>query len=207
MSINKIIEFAKTGDRNITDLDLERGFPSKLKPARQWWNYLFNLYALKINEIIAFLGASIESTDEKIEAINNSRIGTVTQWLSILIPTDSIEIKGQTIFKSDYPKLFEVYGVSEDQFTLPDTRGEFVRGFDNGRGVDIDRVLGSSQTDMLKSHNHHLENESGESGTPDTGVALGSRTGGGSEATITTSTGGTETRPRNIAMIYIIKVK
>lgn len=52
MSINKIIEFAKTGDKNITDLDLERGFPSKLKPARQWWNYLFNLYALKINEII-----------------------------------------------------------------------------------------------------------------------------------------------------------
>lgn len=52
MSINKIIEFAKTGDKNTTDLDLERGFPSKLKPARQWWNYLFNLYALKINEII-----------------------------------------------------------------------------------------------------------------------------------------------------------
>lgn len=55
MSIEKIIEFAGTApesDKNTTDLDLSRGFPSRLHPARQWFNYLFNTVTKKINEII-----------------------------------------------------------------------------------------------------------------------------------------------------------
>lgn len=52
MSIEKLSEFAKTGDKNTDDLDLERGFPSRLQPARQWFNYLFNALSVKINEII-----------------------------------------------------------------------------------------------------------------------------------------------------------
>lgn len=53
MSIEKLTEFAaKTGDKNTDDLDLERGFPSRLKPARQWFNWLFNSLTVKINELI-----------------------------------------------------------------------------------------------------------------------------------------------------------
>ena len=55
MSIEKITEFAgiaPEADKNITDLDLSRGFPSRLHPARQWFNYLFNTVTKKINEII-----------------------------------------------------------------------------------------------------------------------------------------------------------
>lgn len=52
MIIEKLIEFAKTGDKNTDDLDLSQGFPSKLQPARQWHNWLFNKITSKINSVI-----------------------------------------------------------------------------------------------------------------------------------------------------------
>jgi hypothetical protein len=52
MAIEKLSEFAKTGQKNTDDLNLEVGFVVNRKPARQWFNYLFNMLSLKINEII-----------------------------------------------------------------------------------------------------------------------------------------------------------
>lgn len=87
----------------------------------------------------------------------------------------------------------------------PDLRGEFIRGLDNGRGIDTGRTLGSWQVDMFKSHFH-------------TG-AYGLKVGGTvpwynwanpgntnySWSNSNDSTGGAETRPRNIALLYCIK--
>lgn len=220
MTINKLIVFAETGDKNTDDLNLSQGFPSKLQPARQWHNWLFNKITLKINELIdavidngadttsKFNGidTEIDNINLSITGLNDARIGSITQWLSISIPDDSLEMKGQTINKIDHPKLFQAYGISADTLTLPDTRGEFVRGFDNGRGVDADRQLGSSQADMLKAHTHNMKVKVNGATTDSTlnDVVKNSDTG---QTLTTESTGGTETRPRNIAMIYIIKVK
>lgn len=52
MAIEKLTEFAKTGQKNTDDLNLEIGFVVKRKPARQWFNWLFNTLTTKINEII-----------------------------------------------------------------------------------------------------------------------------------------------------------
>ena len=73
MSINKIIEFAGAApesDKNTTDLDLSRGFPSRLHPARQWFNYLFNTVTKKINEIID------EKLDVDANAVSASKLQT-----------------------------------------------------------------------------------------------------------------------------------
>ena len=53
MPIEKLTEFAKTGQKNTDNLDLEIGFIVNRKPARQWFNWLFNTLTTKINEIIA----------------------------------------------------------------------------------------------------------------------------------------------------------
>lgn len=52
MPIEKLTEFAKDGQKNTDELNLEVGFVVNRKPARQWFNYLFNMLSLKINELI-----------------------------------------------------------------------------------------------------------------------------------------------------------
>jgi hypothetical protein len=84
-----------------------------------------------------------------------------------------------------------------------DLRGEFVRGLDEGRGVDAGRVIGSAQADDFEAHTHSapvLDSDSGASGTMfgGSGPQIGTWTSG--------SAGGTETRPRNVALPYYIKL-
>jgi hypothetical protein len=85
---------------------------------------------------------------------------------------------------------------------LPDLRGEFVRGWDNSRGVDTSRVLGSAQTDEFEQHSHNILVFSNSFGG--TRALSGLNTAG---TTLATETAGTasETRPRNVALNYIIR--
>ncbi|MCU4483576.1 tail fiber protein, partial [Acinetobacter ursingii] len=52
MAVDKLPEFAKNGQKNTDGLNQEDGFPVNLKPARQWFNFLFNKLSLAINQII-----------------------------------------------------------------------------------------------------------------------------------------------------------
>lgn len=109
-------------------------------------------------------------------------------------------------------------GDGSTTFGLPDMRAEFARGWDDGRGVDAGRVLGSAQSDELESHSHRAHSGGISTVTADTGTLNGSRgfaggyntpvayvtTASGGQAFIE-ATGGTETRPRNVSMLYCIK--
>ena len=133
--------------------------------------------------------------------------GTVNVFAGSTPPTGWIECDGSAISRTGvYANLFSVIGIlygSGDgisTFNIPDLRGEFIRGWDHGRSVDTGRTMGSSQSDELKSHHHAMP-----------GTFSVSTGGGGSlfaptGTTNTQDTGGTETRPRNIAMMYIIKI-
>ena len=135
-------------------------------------------------------------------------VGSVIAYAGTSIPSGWLECNGANVSRITYNALFSVigtlYGVGNGSttFTLPDLRGEFIRGFDNGRGVDTSRSIGSWQDDSFESHTHTVNSSAG----------LGDSTGGTntvqqSAGSMTTSaTGGTETRPRNVAMYYIIKV-
>jgi phage-related tail fiber protein len=90
-------------------------------------------------------------------------------------------------------------------FPIPDLRGEFVRGWDDGRGVDTNRVFGSSQADEIKAHTHSLLQNGNDNILP-TGGTTNYRPGADTAASgLTGSTGGSETRPRNVALSYFIK--
>lgn len=88
-------------------------------------------------------------------------------------------------------------------FNLPDLRGEFIRGWDDGRGVDTGRSFGSWQVDMFKSHNHNQQD--GLINTVAGSSAFGLSSVNGSPALVTSNTGGIETRPRNVALLACIK--
>ena len=87
---------------------------------------------------------------------------------------------------------------------LPELRGEFMRGWDNGRGIDTSRVFASAQADDYKSHQHNQTYYIG-SGGANSGPVRVSGSGGASGVFAVDANGGTETRPRNIAMLPCIK--
>lgn len=73
-------------------------------------------------------------------------VGSPIPWPTNTAPAGWITMSGQAITKNQYPKLYAAYGA-----TLPDLRGEFIRGWDNGRGIDAGRSLLSSQSDAIRN--------------------------------------------------------
>lgn len=135
-------------------------------------------------------------------------IGQVCMFAMATPPTGFLKCAGQAISRSTYSALFgligTIYGAGDGSttFNLPDIRGEFIRGFDDGRGVDSGRVLGSIQADELKSHTHGVKGVSVSVGSGvQNQVVLSS---GAGVADNTVASGGSESRPRNVALLACI---
>ncbi|MCW1412214.1 tail fiber protein [Rhizobium sp. 1AS11] len=121
--------------------------------------------------------------------------------------------------------------VSGSYIVLPDLRGEFLRGWDDGRGIDPARALGSAQSGQNLAHDHNgATGAAGASAIYVTGrttnqssltvhpgdFILGVASGDGGGVTIYTgssanhthaiaASGGSEARPRNYALLALIK--
>lgn len=76
-------------------------------------------------------------------------VGSVVYFAANNIPLGYLKCDGSLVAKATYPRLFDVigysYGGSGSLFKIPDLRGEFIRGFDDGRGIDSGRAFGSTQ--------------------------------------------------------------
>lgn len=136
-------------------------------------------------------------------------IGEVKAFPFSEIESGYLECNGALLNRLTYAKLFakigETFGEGDGAltFSIPDLRGEFIRGFDNGKGIDNGRVIGSYQADEFKRHNHHIGDSDSAGNTSNTGLR-----GAGSASYVSSGyAGGSETRPRNIAMMYCIKYK
>lgn len=84
---------------------------------------------------------------------------------------------------------------------LADARGEFARGWDDGRGVDPGRTLWSAQADEVRSHSHGVVQVINGSG----GLQMVTASGSSTLSSITGAYGGAETRGRNLAYLPVIK--
>ncbi len=86
--------------------------------------------------------------------------GTLRFFAHPTAPAGYLICDGEAISRHTYAALFEAIGTcfgegdGETTFNLPDCRGEFIRGWDNGRGIDAERVFGSHQADSLAKHTH-----------------------------------------------------
>jgi microcystin-dependent protein len=135
--------------------------------------------------------------------------GCVAHFAMNAPPTGWLKANGAAVSRTTYAALFTAIGTTfgtgdgSTTFNVPDLRGEFTRGWDDGRGVDTARAFGSAQADEFKSHTHAqdattIRTTVGAAVNVDGSV--GRATGG-----TTAATGGTETRPRNIALLACIK--
>lgn len=93
---------------------------------------------------------STSSSSTKTETVGRISIFTKTT-----IPSGWLECNGASVSAAAYPKLVEyLAGSAAASATLPDLRGEFVRGLDSGLGVDPGRVVGTVQAGSILSHSH-----------------------------------------------------
>ena len=181
--------------------------------------------------------------------------GSVFCMAVATVPSGYLECNGAAVSRTTYSVLFAVIGTAygtgngSSTFNLPDLRGEFVRGFDNGKGTDSGRSIATSQSSQNAQHNHSMS-VSGTTSNPtptltgdvrrisegyrSQGTASGvftkeldgnnNITGSSSTSPVagfsidaththtfsasgnTGNQGGNESRPRNVAMMYVIKI-
>ncbi|WP_373241150.1 phage tail protein [Escherichia coli] len=74
-------------------------------------------------------------------------VGVPVPWPSATPPTGWLKCNGAPFTASEYPKLAQAY----PSLKLPDLRGEFIRGWDDGRGIDASRSIMSQQQGSLMS--------------------------------------------------------
>jgi hypothetical protein len=122
--------------------------------------------------------------------------GGVIMWPTASVPTGFLELNGQST--TGYPNLIAIYGA-----TLPDMRGEFVRGWDNSRGVDSGRGVltvqaATSIADQVAAQlSLNFKNTDGTDGTETFDANYGSG--------VTGTRTFYKVRPRNIAWMFIVK--
>ncbi|HBE6259299.1 phage tail protein [Escherichia coli] len=148
-------------------------------------------------------------------------VGVPVPWPSATPPTGWLKCNGAAFSAEEYPELAKAYPTNK----LPDLRGEFIRGWDDGRGIDAGRALLSLQAGMLEKHRHIVVANDGYDTkdewelatifkkTYTQGRGLDATNTGGSLIPSPTlhsrgsigNTGGSETRPRNIAFNFIVR--
>jgi len=168
------------------------------------------------------VGATLNVTGDVSAGI---LIGQVSFFTMSTAPTGWLKCNGAAISRTTYAKLFAVtgttYGVGNGSttFNLPDLRGEFIRGFDDGRAIDSGRTFGSSQLDALQNITGvigYVVQGGGGNGTSGaftvSTVVSGVLTTGGSYSAFNVSYDAsrvartsTETRTRNLALLACIK--
>lgn len=176
-------------------------------------------------ETLAGFGIKDSYTKAEVEALiakaSALPVGSIVAFPVDVPPPGFLELDNSVKSSATYPDLSAYLGGKFNKgnegvgnFRLPETRGEFLRGWDHGRGVDFSRGIGDWQPDEVKEHMHYLMAKYGGgtgtsiaatvqlglSGQPDTN----SKTQG-VEALDGSAMGGGETRPRNIAVMWCIK--
>ena len=181
---------------------------------------------LETSRIISISGDAVGSidfdgsSDVDISISLSPLIGMVIATARVSTPIGFLECNGASISRTTYSNLFSAIGTTygtgdgSTTFQLPDLRGEFIRGFDNGRGVDSGRTFGSWQRGSLVANDDGTSTIStgslfnGLNGFYDSSD-IPSTTLSFSAADVTITANGLPflgmARPRNIAMMYCIK--
>lgn len=114
------------------------------------------------------------------ELISKMFAGQVSHFPGTVAPSGWLQAKGQSISRSDYPYLWAFAqesgnlsategsktdgqfgpGNGTTTFTLPDLRGVHIRNWDDSKGKDTGREIGSYQNDQNKSHSHSASTNS-----------------------------------------------
>lgn len=190
--------------------------------ANQWWYDTVN-NKLKFRNEADTAWIEIGELNQTSNTFNGGvPSGAVMSFAMNTAPSGWLECDGSAVSRTTYSALYaqigDTYGAGDGSttFNLPDLRGEFVRGWDNGAGVDTGRTFASSQLDAFQNFTGTISGSqdflSGTGAFSGNGSTSGSRPNNDNNTkqsvTLDPSTvarTANETRPRNIALLYCIK--
>lgn len=187
-------------------------------------------------ETLAGFGIKDTYTKPEIESMISQAsmlpLGAIVAFSGSTPPLGFLELDNSVKSIAAYPDLSAYlagkYNKGDEgvgNFRLPESRGEFLRGWDHGRGVDAGRDIGTFQGEAFKAHNHrYFDNtaatfdpagvwQGGNINGAPASISAGAFLSGVDSGTTmqlvnagnTVNTGGTETRPRNLAVMWCIK--
>nr|WP_281704088.1 tail fiber protein [Aggregatibacter kilianii]DAX70478.1 MAG TPA: tail collar fiber protein [Caudoviricetes sp.] len=144
--------------------------------------------------------------------LKSELVGEVAFFARQSPPSGWLKANGAVLSRTTYAELFAAIGTTfgagdgRTTFNLPDLRGEFIRGLDDGRNIDGGRRLGTAQGDAIKTHTITVPNSGFEGSVQGTWFYAESGNGNNNQRENTiTYNGANETRPRNIALLACIK--
>ena len=188
--------------------------PAKLNSAQTPTVSLSDIVNADISGLAAIVGSKLADDSvalaKLVTAVQQALIpaGAVQAFAMNSAPSGWLAADGSNVNRTTYAALFSAIGTTygsgdgSTTFDLPDLRGYFVRGSGtNGDGTAAG-TFGVKQADDLKSHSHNYTRYNVTS--PRTSGGTGNFWSDTAEVA-TSTTGGTETRPKNIAMLYCIK--
>lgn len=182
------------------------------------------------------LNANFKDLDDRLKGLETQTVppGTIVAFAGDTSPPGWIICDGQVLSKVTYPELFAAIGerwgdggdASGPLFSTPDLRGTFLRGADpldkTGRDpAGARQVGGVMQVDQFGSHDHPLTDPGHTHGYPwnagsqnPTGAVIQSAWSASAPNVVNSATtgitmakaGGPETRPKNFAVSFIIKL-
>lgn len=130
-------------------------------------------------------------------------VGVPVPWPTATPPAGWLKCNGASFSATEYPQLAKIYPALK----VLDLRGEFIRGWDDGRGVDSGRAIGTNQADALQQHTHTVvvpervtDSDRGSNNSLWSVDGYQNQTSGGASGNTAT-----ETRPRNVALNYIVR--
>lgn len=117
-------------------------------------DFWFNMIQEELLGVLTLAGITPDKSDlnqvaKAIQslAFNSYPVGAPIPWPQAVPPTGFIVMTGQSFSATAYPQLALAY----PSLVLPDMRADFIRGWDNGRGVDSGRSLLSHQGDAIRN--------------------------------------------------------
>lgn len=139
-------------------------------------------------------------------------VGVPLPYPATTAPSGWLKCNGATFSGTTYPLLAKVYPT----LVLPDLRGEFIRGWDDGRGTDPARAILSKQLDAFQNHGHRsirlrfVGGSGGNFAIPDGSSDFTGDSDLVNDVSTRPFNGGVprlggETRPRNVAFNYIVR--
>jgi len=137
--------------------------------------------------------------------------GAIMPFATNSAPSGWLAANGDAVSRSTYAALFAAIGTTHGAgdgsttFNLPDLRGYFVRGSGTNADGTAAGTFAAKQADELKSHTHSARWLLTTAGVGSSTGGWGSGTAYSNNFTQIEATGGSETRPKNIALLYCIK--